>query len=174
MLTFLITVINNEDDRHCFIEIYYTYRQTMFKVARDFLYDKSYAEDCVQDTFLCLINSFDNFKAVPHEKKRAYIAKICKRCAIHINNSNSMEVPVEDVEGSNRCKDNYNFNDFEKSDIAAVINTLDEIYREPLIMKYMDGMSVEKIALTIGISQNLVMQRLFRARKKLYKLLKED
>ncbi len=64
-------------------------------------------------------------------------------------------------------------NEFKCSELASVINCLEEKYREPIIMKYLEQCSTEEIAEVLGISENLVYQRISRAKEKLCKMLLE-
>ncbi len=61
MLVFLLSAIDNDEDRIYFTNIYYDYKQIIFKTAYEYLDDKSLIEDCVQNTFLNLIKFFDTF-----------------------------------------------------------------------------------------------------------------
>ena len=64
-------------------------------------------------------------------------------------------------------------NEFKCSELASVINCLEEKYREPIIMKYLEQCSTEEIAEVLGISENLVYQRISRGKEKLCKMLLE-
>jgi len=52
--------------------------------------------------------------------------------------------------------------------IISEMQKLARIYRDVCVMYYLDGMKVADIAVQLGVSQNVVKQRLFTARKKLY------
>ena len=99
MLVLLLQSLETEEERKIFVEIYHKYEQYLLKTATDKLDDKSFVLDCVQDTFFELIKSFDNFKAVESEnKQKSYIATICKRCAIKINNNkNNKSISFETI-----------------------------------------------------------------------------
>jgi RNA polymerase sigma-70 factor (ECF subfamily) len=55
--------------------------------------------------------------------------------------------------------------------IRAGLLSLDPKLRIPLVLKEVEEMSVDEIARTMGLTQTNVKVRLFRARKKLAKLL---
>jgi len=60
-------------------------------------------------------------------------------------------------------------NDSEQvSAIIRQMQYLSRIYRDVCVMYYLDGMKVADIAARLGVSQNVVKQRLFTARKKIY------
>lgn len=175
MLEILLSVLKEENDREFFADIYCEYRQTVVKVARDFLFRPADLEDCVQGTFLDLIRYADRFHEVPKEKQRAYIAKTCKRVAYRLNQRHANTVFIEDLHEKERILlDHSDFSVYDEMELADAVNALDEKYREPFIMKYADDFSIAEIADILGISQNLVMQRLYRGRKQLQTMLTEE
>ena len=175
MLGFLLSVIENEEDRISFTEIYHKYKQLLFKTAYGFLDDKSSAEDCIQNTFLNLIKYYDAFKKVPEQNRKAYIMNSCKNAAIKMNKAAHNDLPyVDSVKKQTAADDLRDYTELDIIPVAEMINKLDEKYRQPFILKYVTGFSNEEISDILGISANLVAQRVFRARETLRKLLSEE
>lgn len=175
MLTYLLTLLETDDDRTLLTNIYEKYADLLNAVARCTLYDNSYVDDCVQDTFVELIKSFERFKKVPVEQQKKYILTICRRVAYKINNGISVTQSFEELdEESHSTGREFVFTAYDIKEIAALINMIDAMYREPLTMKYMAGLSTNEIAEALGISKNLVLQRIYRGKKILYKLLTEE
>ena len=175
MLAFLLTLLDNDSDRELLSDVYREYKQYLLAVAVGSLSDESYIDDCIQNTFVELIGSFDRFKSVATDKRLSYISTICRRSAYKLNSENSKELPVEDLAGEEiPDTDEFDFSAFDKVDMACVINQLDEKYREPIVMKYMSGLSSAEISEALGISRNLVLQRIYRGKDLLYKLLTEE
>lgn len=172
MLTYLLTLLETDDDRTLLTNIYEKYADLLNAVARCNLYDNSYVDDCVQDTFVELIKSFERFKKVPVNQQKKYILTICRRVVYKINNGISVTQSFEEFDEERHLGSNeYDFTAFDKTEIASLINQIDSKYREPLIMKYMAGLSIDEISKVLGISKNLVLQRIYRGKKKLYGLL---
>lgn len=175
MLTYLLTLLETDDDRTLLTNIYEKYADLLNAVARCNLYDNSYVDDCVQDTFVELIKSFERFKKVPVEQQKKYILTICRRVVYKINNGISVTQSFEEFDEEKHLGSNeFDFTVYDIKEIAALINMIDAMYREPLTMKYMVGLSTNEIAETLGISKNLVLQRIYRGKKILYKLLTEE
>ncbi|MBR3619941.1 MAG: RNA polymerase subunit sigma, partial [Clostridia bacterium] len=59
-------------------------------------------------------------------------------------------------------------------DMAYIIKELEPDYREPLMMKYGSGYSAEEISEMLGISINLVYQRIYRGKSILYDRLTKE
>ncbi len=177
MLVLLLQSLETEEERKIFAEIYYKYEQYLLKTATDKLDDKSFVLDCVQDTFFELIKSFDNFKAVESEnKQKSYIATICKRCAIKINNNkNNKSISFETI-SENDLKQSDDFFLY-KADYKRLVETiydLKDIYREPLIMKYAEEYTINEISEILGVPVNTVKQRLLRGRRMIVDALGQE
>lgn len=175
-MLFLLMLLENEEDRSLMEQYYEEYGQLMFKIAHDYLDDVQQDEDCVQETLIGLIKSFQTFKGLNDETKRKYISTICKRCAYRINEKQS-KVETETLKDSfdSEAINSYfgSNNSFSCSELAAAINCLDEKFREPIMMKYLEKRSTGEIAEALGISENLVYQRISRGKEKLCKMLAE-
>lgn len=58
-----------------------------------------------------------------------------------------------------------------KPEIQEAISTLPDMYREPLVMRYLGGVDYEEIAEKLGTSRNTVEVRVYRAKKMLREAL---
>ncbi|MBR6941313.1 MAG: RNA polymerase sigma factor [Clostridia bacterium] len=165
------------DDKDLFTNIYLQYKSYLLKVACDKLFDKSYIQDCVHDTFYELTKSFEHFKRIESEEKRkSYLITICKRCAIRINNINeSNNISLYEIDENEFSDDGSEvFLKCDYDNLVLLICSLDEIYREPILMKYAEGYAVAEISETLGITETNVRQRLFRGRRILIDILEKE
>ena len=175
MFTLLLSVLETEDDKNLLAEVYYEYKKYLFAVAESSLADDSYIEDCIHNTFVELAASFEEFKKINISKRLPYISTICRRSAYRLNNKNSGELSYEDSDDYIFSEtDETEFSEFDRVELAIIINKLDTKYREPIIMKYLEQCSTAEIAKALGISENLVLQRVYRGKKTLLKLLTEE
>jgi RNA polymerase sigma-70 factor (ECF subfamily) len=55
---------------------------------------------------------------------------------------------------------------FSKEDVREVLMRMPEIYRAPLVLRYMDGFSTKEIARLLGVPLGTVLARLHRGRKR--------
>ena len=61
--------------------------------------------------------------------------------------------------------------DSTKPEIQEAINSLPDMYREPLVMRYLGGVDYEEIAEKLGTSRNTIEVRVYRAKKMLRETL---
>ncbi len=175
MLTYLLTLLETEDDKALLTEIYKEYDKWLNYVARAGLFNLSDVDDCVQETFVELINSFGSFKKVAVEKRRPYIKRICERVIYRMNNEHFETVSYDETTEDNYSdKTEFDFSVYDRSDMAQIIKDLDPQFREPLMLKYGSGYSAEEISKMLGISNNLVYQRIHRGKTILYSMLTEE
>ena len=62
----------------------------------------------------------------------------------------------------------------ENGELRQALHTLPEGLRTPLLLKYMEGMTEKEVSAALRIPLSSVKNRLFRARRKLQKLLNEE
>lgn len=173
MLVLFLQLLETEDERKAFTEIYYKYEQLVFKVSTKYLFNASYREDCVQETFLELIKSFKKFICLDSEKQKSYLMTICRRCAFRINNEATGNVSIDDIP-QKILSTEIDLNKIEINAVVDIIKKLDETYRIPMEMKYYEDKTVKEIADFLSISVNTVKQRLFRGRKMIFESLGTD
>jgi RNA polymerase sigma-70 factor (ECF subfamily) len=58
--------------------------------------------------------------------------------------------------------------------LHSAIGRLPEIYREPILLYYLNGHSCTSVAKSLGLSESAVRSRLSRARLQLHEMLSED
>lgn len=141
------------------------YRFCLYKTS-----DAQVAHDLTQDTFLRLWKSMNSAGEI--EKPKQYIYQIARNLVIdHYKKMKSLSLDRLQEDG------------FEPRDAAAPSDILAEIailreaiekleadYREVVYMRFVEGLGIEEISETLGISANLVSVRINRGKKKLQSL----
>ena len=179
MLLFL-TMLDSDEDRSKFVQLYHKYRYLLWYLARERLQDDHLAEDAVQETFLALTHHIDKVGCVESTATRNFLATIVKNKATDLwrkrrgimeeeeaSSKQEAEVSGEDVLDQYLVKESY-------ERILQAIQKLDEIYRVVFEFKYLHELSDREIADLLGVTPKVVNVRIFRARKKLQNLLREE
>ncbi len=175
----IIMAIEDEDDRQ-FVEIIFNkYAKKMYLVAMNILHNHEDAEDCVQDTFVKIIDKLDCFKSAQQEDDLIKLIVIaCRNTALDRYEKNRQRVSsqfsqtVYDEDGESSIIDipdhsadveRIVMNNYVCSYVKELINKLDNKYRDVITLKGM-GYNYEEIACIMGISQALVRKRYSRAK----------
>lgn len=173
MILFL-AMLDNEDDKNKFVRLYEKYRYFLWYLANERLQDASLAEDAVQEAFLALTRHMDKIGDPDSTAARNFLATIVKSKAVDILRKHREE-PVEDIpeEASGKeddvleeciCRESY-------ETLLRAVSELDEIYRIVFEYRYLHELSEKETADILGVTPKTVNVRIFRARKKLQKIL---
>ncbi|MGN0612991.1 MAG: RNA polymerase sigma factor [Porcipelethomonas sp.] len=61
MLGIYLALIDDDDNKNLFEELYYEYRNGMYNIAFGILHNVEDAEDAVHEAFLCIANKFEKY-----------------------------------------------------------------------------------------------------------------
>lgn len=138
-------------------------KDKLYKISWSYLYNHNDIEDVFQNT---LIKAYENIKSLRkwNQFETWFISILINECRQYLRNQKRV-VLQEDVEVYGYHKDEYNF--FQE------IDSIDEIYKEVIILKYVSGYSQEEISLILDIPLGTVKSRIYRGLRDLRKLLKE-
>jgi RNA polymerase sigma-70 factor, ECF subfamily len=138
------------------------------------------AEDAVQD---CLLNAYRKLGQLEHDgAARAWLTRILVNCCRDRHRrraSRPQELAVDDVEQFSLYRklvdeDPFPYSDslhldflhrFGREDVQAVLATLPEHYRAPLLLVYVDGFLAKEVAHMTNTPLGTVLARLHRGRK---------
>ncbi len=178
MLSFYLQVLENNNDRDYYTEIYQRYWKLLLYIAREKLRRDDLAEDCVQMTFLDVATHFENVKAVSEEKVKSYLITIVKRKAILLNKemNKSKEASLEEWlenNGEGIYSDEEFWQDISYLEVADVIHKLPENLRDTCLLKYVHNFDNYSIAKALDITETNVRVRLNRAKGMLKTILEQ-
>jgi RNA polymerase sigma-70 factor (ECF subfamily) len=139
------------------------------------------AEDLVQETLVRAYRSFDRLDdaaAAPRWLKSILVNAF--RDGLRKQARSVEEVRVEDIEDFSLYRtlievDPLPYSDslhldflrsFGRDDVREVLMRLPEIYRAPLVLRYMDGFATKEIARLLEVPLGTVLARLHRGRKR--------
>ena len=77
-----LNMIESEEDKSKFEQIYNTHKQTMFYVANRIIKDQYLAEDIVHQAFLKIIDNLDKINEINCHKTRSFIVIIVQNLSI--------------------------------------------------------------------------------------------
>lgn len=127
------------------------------------------AEDIVQNTFLKLLQSEQEFQDKEHLRKWLVRVAVneCKNMWKSYWNKNVISLETLKYEKEAKCTD-------EQRELLHAVMGLAPKYRIVIHLYYYEGYHVKEIAEMLHISESNVQIRLMRARKKLKEYLREE
>lgn len=153
--------------RQTFSQLMDEYGPAVYRLALSYTGKSELAEDVYQQTFLLLLEKKPVFSSSVQLK--VWLLRSARKIASSElrRENNRRTVPLDStvqpaVFDSSTCE-LYDF-----------LSVLDLKYREPVLLFYIEDMSVSEIARALGISVSAVKTRLFRARAKLQEIYKEE
>ena len=131
--------------------------------------DRGLAEDAAQEAF------WKAFRALPTYREEqnfgGWLRRISVRCALDIVRRRRIEVPLS---GSEPAPDREEARLESRNRLDRALATLAPLDREILLSLKADGRAVAEVAKDLGMTAVAVRVRLFRARTKMQKILREE
>lgn len=176
MLNFYLSLIDDYDKRNKFEELYFTYRQDMYKTAFGILNDSFEAEDSVHEAFMIIINKLDKISEVKCPQTHAYLIIIVKNLALKLYNKRK-KTTAEDIDDI----DVADVTDVENEVLSAIgleqlekiLVQLPENYYNVLYLEQYMGLSIADISESLGITYENAKKRLQRAKNQFRQMIKE-
>lgn len=164
-----LQMLDTEEQRCRFEEIYLTYRELLFYVANRILQNQQDAEDAVHQTFLKLAEHMELIPEGPCIRTRALAVTVAERTAIELYRRRRAH-PMEDIDLLPLF---YEREIEADGTLAAAIAALPPRYREVLLLKYYHGYRDRETAAFLGTTPGNVRRLISRAKKKLASELTE-
>lgn len=166
MLALFLELIDNEEDKGKFLQIYETYGKTMYYVANSILHDSYLAEDAVQTAFLKIAKNIHKFYTpICHQSKSFVVIIVRNVCftMLQKENKQAQEELSDEVACSNTPESDY-LTKSTMEQLIASIQQLSPIYRDIITLRYLHDLSVNDIASLLDISKDTAKKRLQRGR----------
>jgi len=176
MLGFYLAFFETQEEKTEFENIYYKYRQDMYKIAFNILRNEHDAEDAVHEAFLSLARNMDKISGRKCIQIRNYLIIIVRNSSYRIYNKRKKEICADEIDENIPDLQNVEIDIEEKAEqqkLMELIKTLDEKYADVLILKYFYDLPDKEIARSLGISLENAKIRLHRGKAMLKSKLAE-
>lgn len=149
----------NEGDVPAFESLYYRYRDWVVRLAYRFTGDRDESLDVLQDTFAYLLKKFPGFRL--SAKMTTFLYPVVRNLSISRGRKKRRYVFDEEIlrEAAAPTKERRS----SRSELAAVLAVLPAKQREVLLMRFLDGMTLDEIARALRIPLGTVKSRLHNA-----------
>lgn len=155
-------------DKKSFQELYKKHANFAIRTAIAITRNHEIAKDAVQETFIRVYRNFSSYDSnLPFEPWfYRILLNECNRLLKKESKVSTYHHP--DLENDERVSESSSEN---LTGLIEIIQSMDDIYRIPLILKYIKGFSEKEIADIMELNQNTVKSRLFKGRQNLRHLL---
>lgn len=163
-------MIESEQDRSKFEQLFEKYKRLMFHVANQVLRNEHDAEDAVHEAFVSIIKNLQKISDVECPETRSYIVIITERKAIDIIRARSKVTHIDGEEALGGIA----VPPPGDGGLADAMAKLPARYREVLLLRYDNGYSTKEIAQILNMKRDAVQKLLWRAKNALQKLLEQE
>ena len=170
MLAFYVAILDTEEQKDKFTEIYTTYYGMMYQVARAITHDDKLAEDALHETCLELIEKIDSIRTDNAKQLAYYLRMVTRNRTIDFmrkwDRRSALSYDAVDVEPASLHEDAADVV-LTKMRLETTLKSLDEmppVYRTALILR-VQGYSIKEIAHITNSSAAAVKTRIHRARQ---------
>ena len=172
MIAFYLSLIESENEKRQFEEIYNAYKKPMFFVAHNVLKSKEDAEDVVHNVFCSVASSHMDIitNAEKEEDIRNYLLKSVKNASISLIRKRKTRSEYE--EKNQKEKNAYSDGEFldklcnrmDAEKLMSIMEEMDEKYREVLYYRYVLDLSLPEMSEVLGRLVNTIKKQLSRAK----------
>jgi len=164
----LIDAVNKGDAR-AFEALYHRHRDYALRIAMRFTGERNLALDAVQDSFVYFYKKFPGFTLTaklttflyPVVKHNALSLKQKARRAQGDASEEALDAQADPAPGNNPAEADT------PEDLHTLLSELPDAQREVLVMRFVDGLSVQEIATALGVPPGTVKTRTHHAIRKL-------
>lgn len=170
MLAFYVAMLDTEEQKDKFTEIYSTYYGMMYQVARTITHDDRLAEDALHETFLSLIRDIDIVRTDNPKQLAYYLRMITRNRSVDFmrkwdrRSATSLEDLEFDLPRDDKTPEDIFLTNEKLADALQSLYSMPPSYRTALIMQ-VQGYSIHEIACITRSKEATVKTRIHRARK---------
>ena len=163
-----------QGDRDAFRELFETHKDRVYTIAFHYSGNEAMAHDVTQQVFLKLFTSINQFNE--NSQFTTWLYRIVANACTDEHRKRrrfvpfSPEIEVRTMVGKSSQEETYHRRQVADS-VRAAIGELTPKLRLPILLKYVEGLSYDEIAESLGISIGTVSSRLNRGHKMLARKL---
>lgn len=177
MLGICLALIDSEEDKIKFQEIYESYKKQMWYTAKEILKDNQLSEDAVHDAFLGIAKNFSKINSFSEAGLRSYIITCARNSALKYQRK-SKGTEIINIEGAFDLEDFKASEEFFKNEAAelaaSILEKMPPLYSEVLYLRFIAEMTDKEIAVQLGRKEAAIRQQIMRGRKIFTEIFKKE
>jgi len=151
-----------------FDALHIRYEQTMMHVALRILKDHHLAEDAVQEAFLRIARNFSKIGELESPQTRVFVITVVRNVSLKMLARLGRQTFVQGLDPDMIADDNLEDSMLDRMNydlVLQAIRALPPIYKEALLLYYVDEMNTVEIAQRLKIDVETVKKRIQRGRR---------
>ena len=180
MLTFYLSLIEDHNYDDDFEQIYYKYREMMFKVAKSHTHNYHLAEEAVQNVFIGVARNIDKIKNLDEKHLEIYLCKASKNSAFSvmrkenqvINNTVAFDNLNEELKYNEILSEKIFQNELLKM-ILEYIRSMEPEYSDILTYYFLFNLTLKECSIALQIPLSTVKTRFYKGQKMIQEKFKE-
>lgn len=163
------------DIEQLFMTLYDTYQDAIFRHCYFRVYHREIAKELAQEAFMKVWNYLQKGNTLEHPK--AFLYKIATNTVIDYRRRKK-EQSLEQLQDAgfqiadtNRMEETVDGN-MSMAHLREVLDTLEDIYREAFLLRYIEGLKPKEIAVMTGETVNVISVRITRAKRQVQQKMK--
>lgn len=169
MLMIIQAEVKGKDRQRTLSAFYETHKFNLFRYALRFTKNNAAAEDVFHTAWMKCLSQVDTFFAILPEERIAWMAVLVKNTALDALRKEGRYESMDPTEWELEAREEKGV-----EDVAAIIRSMPEQYREILDLKFLEEKTDQEIADLLGLSKGAVSTRISRGRKLLQEKLREE
>lgn len=175
MIGFYLSILETEEEKDRFEELYRMYKQDMYAIAYDILKNKEDAEDVVHQSFIAIADNFKKVNEIPCQEIKSYLVVISKNNALNLYKKNKRIASRRTDLNINTAADEVDMLErYDYDQLVKAISELPETYKDVIFLRCLEEFTTKEIADMLNITVSAVWKRLERAKKLLKENLERD
>ncbi len=179
MLSLYLMMIDSQESREKIVYIYDEFYTFMEYVARQYVNNKSDAEDIIHDCMLAIIACIDKLKFTSYEETKKFCAVVVRNHAIDFcKNRDNRYLPLNERFLVDKDESDFPFEVLMRQEareaIFDEIEKMSQANRDVCILKFLYFLQDREVATLLGLSADVVSMRSSRGRRKLQARLKKE
>ncbi len=170
MISAALAILKTKEQRNEFAEFYKKNKNRLYRIAYSKLHNRESSEDAVQETFLRLATSYEKFFGLNDNERVTFANVVARNVAVDMYKK-ANEIDIMELSGNIAVDNSENPSEdellykFTKEKLIEFVRGLPPLQRDVLYLKAVHGMTIQEISMKLSVSENVVRQRLFCARK---------
>lgn len=178
MVSGALAILKSEAQRNEMSVFYEKNKNRLLSIALKILQNEEEAEDSVQDAFLKIADKPDTFFSLDDTKRIVYFCAVVKNASVDKYNKRKkvQTEPLTDdlvYQNDTELLENTLFNNISHKELIEFIRSLPKLQQNVLVMTRLSKLSISETAQQLNVSEKVVNQRLYLARKAIKKFIYE-